>query len=223
MPRYTFLPSRLPRKQAVGFVLVVIGVAGLGMGVWSWRHPQAGAPASPDSRQSQSDPSSLKPTQKSVDEYSVDPDLPRYVAIPAIKLGKTKVVQLGLSKNNQIVSPGNIFEAGWYSQSSKPGQDGAMFIFGHASSWEAEGAFYSLDKLEQGDTIIVTRGDNEQFTYKVVSSKVYPADKVDMDAVLSPVQPGKQGLNLMTCAGQIIKGTSDFSQRLVVFTVRAAS
>jgi hypothetical protein len=39
-----------------------------------------------------------------------------------------------------------------------------------------------------------------------------------MQQVLSSVNPDQPGLNLMTCTGQVIKGTSQFNERLVVFT-----
>ena len=39
-----------------------------------------------------------------------------------------------------------------------------------------------------------------------------------MSQVLSPVNPTKPGLNLITCTGQVISGTSEFNERLVVYT-----
>lgn len=80
--------------------------------------------------------------------------------------------------------PNNIYDAGWYASSSRPGQAGAMFIYGHISSWTANGAFYNLKKLKVGNDIIVTRGDSRAYTYQVVGFKVYPYDAVDMNAVL---------------------------------------
>ena len=97
-----------------------------------------------------------------------------------------------------------------------------MFIFGHVSSWTANGVFHDLKKLKPGDQIAVTRGDDKVFIYQVVSSKVYSADDVDMNEVLSPVNAAKPGLNLMTCSGSVIKGTNNFSERLVVFTSLAS-
>ncbi len=120
--------------------------------------------------------------------------------------------------NGAIGVPDNIYETGWYDGSSRPGQVGAMFIYGHVSSWTANGIFYNLKKLQPGDGITITRGDNTTYTYKVVASKVYPYNAVDMNAALSPIDKTKPGLNLMTCTGQVIKGTSDFNERLVVFT-----
>jgi len=163
-------------------------------------------------------PSSAKPRQQTIDSYQVSPDLPRYIAIPSIKVTKTRVIQLGLGKNDQIAAPNNIYDTGWYKGSAKPGQNGAMFIYGHVSNWSANGIFYNLKKLHPGDKIIITRGDNKVFIYQVDSTRVYPYNKVPMQTVLAPTDSSKPGLNLMTCTGQIIKGTSEFNERLVVFT-----
>jgi hypothetical protein len=39
-----------------------------------------------------------------------------------------------------------------------------------------------------------------------------------MAAALSPINPAKPGLNLITCSGQVVKGTNEFNKRTVVFT-----
>jgi LPXTG-site transpeptidase (sortase) family protein len=162
-------------------------------------------------------PSAKRPSPATVTSYTVPPDNPRYITIPSIGIGQTRVISLG-TKNNQISTPDNIYDTGWYNTSAKPGQDGAMFIFGHVSSWEANGIFYDLKKLKAGDQVIIQRGDGKSYTYIVNKSKVYPVDQVDMNKVLKPIDSNKPGLNLMTCTGQVIKGTNNFSERLVVFT-----
>lgn len=162
-------------------------------------------------------PSSSKPSKKVVDNYVVAPDLPRYISAPEISVPKTRVIQLGLLANNQIAAPSNIYDAGWYNGSAKPGQDGAMFIYAHVSSWTANGVFYHLKNLQSGDKITVERGDGKVFNYNVVATKIYPYNHVDMNAALSPYSGVTQGLNLMTCTGHVIKGTSEFNERLVVF------
>ena len=148
----------------------------------------------------------------------------KYIDIPAIAIQDTQVMSLGLTSTGAIALPNNIYTAGWYNRSSLPGQTGAMFIYGHVSSWTANGVFYSLKKLQPGDkAVTITRGDNKSYIYQVVSRKVYPYNNVNMDQVLSPAEVGKSGLNLMTCTGQVMKGTSEFNERLVVFTVLASS
>lgn len=163
-------------------------------------------------------PSSTKPSSRAIDDYTVPPNLPKYIAIPSISVYKTRIMQLGLMKNNEIAAPDNIYDSGWYNGSAKPGEKGAVFIYGHVSDWKSEGIFYNLKKLKPGDQITITRGDGKTYTYSVVLSKIYEYKKVDMKQVLSPIDPKKPGLNLMTCTGHVIEGTNDFSQRLVVFT-----
>jgi LPXTG-site transpeptidase (sortase) family protein len=148
----------------------------------------------------------------------VPPNNPKYIAIPAINISNTPILRLGLLKSGAIGTPDNIYDTGWYDGSSLPGQSGAMFIYGHVSSWTADGIFYNLKKLTPGDKITITTGNNTTYTYQVMGTKVYPYNNVDMNQVLSPIDASKPGLNLMTCTGQIIQGTSEFNERLVVFT-----
>lgn len=161
-------------------------------------------------------PEILKPSQDAIEQYAVAPDLPKFLSIPAIQVDKVRVFRLGLEKNYTIAAPTNIFDAGWYEGSSKPGQAGAQFVYGHVSNLDAHGVFYDLYKLKPGDTIRITRGDDVVFTYSVVSTQRYPASDVPMDKVLSPIKAGRQGLNLMTCAGHV-EATGGFSERLVVY------
>ena len=174
--------------------------------------------APPGALTSRSAPSSVKPRAQTVASYSVPPTHPKYKNIPAIAVANTRILQLGLLSNDSIAVPDNIYDTGWYDRSSKPGQTGAMFIYGHVSSWTADGVFYKLKELTAGDKIIITSGDNTTYTYQVVSTKIYPYNNVDMNQVLAPIESNTPGLNLMTCTGQIIRGTSEFSERLVVFT-----
>ncbi|HEV7453889.1 MAG TPA: class F sortase [Candidatus Saccharimonadales bacterium] len=163
-------------------------------------------------------PSAAKPTASSIANYTVSAGLPKYIAIPAIGVQQTRIKPLGLIKNRTIATPDNLYDTGWYNGSAKPGESGAMFIYGHVSTWKARGVFYDLKKLKPGDRITVERGDGKLFTYEVNRTTVYPAGKVDMAAVLTPAEPGKPGLNLMTCSGTLLKNANDFTERLVVFT-----
>lgn len=212
-------PRRNRRQQFIARLLIVLGLILAAVAVLLLIHNHSAEPQPPaGAMQSTNAPSSKKPPQAAVNSYNVAPDLPKYISIPSINISKTRIIQLGLMKNNEIATPNNIFDTGWYNGSAKPGQAGAMFIYGHVSSWTADGVFYNLKKLRLGDKIIITRGDNKKFTYQVNALKIYAHDKVDMNKVLAPSDTSKPGLNLMTCTGQVIKGTSEFSERLVVFT-----
>lgn len=162
-------------------------------------------------------PSTTKPKASAFDMYNVAADLPRYLFIPEI--GVQAIVRpLGLLPGGQLKAPTNVYDTGWYNDSSKPGQPGATLIDGHISSWTTHGVFYNLKKLKPGGVILLERGDHSKLTYKVVKTITYNADQVNMAEALSPINPQLSGLNLMSCTGQVIKGTSEFNQRIVVFS-----
>jgi sortase A len=212
-------PTSSSKQSKLGLLLIAFGVV---LGVTSvlllLNKNQSVPKPPPGALTSKSAPSSIKPKAQAVASYAVPPTDPKYINIPAIGLTKTRIIQLGLLSNGSIAVPDNIYDTGWYNGSAKPGQNGAMFIYGHVSSWTANGVFYNLKKLKPGDTITIIRGDNTSYTYQVVQTKVYAYNAVPMNTVLAPVNSSKPGLNLMTCTGQVIKGTSEFNQRLVVYT-----
>jgi LPXTG-site transpeptidase (sortase) family protein len=178
----------------------------------------APSPVAPSVARTTPPPSSEKPPIQAVAEYKVAADAPKYIEIPVLGVGRTRVNGLGIQKDNRISAPANIHDAGWYQGSAKPGQPGAMFVYGHVSSPTANGVFHELKRLKPGDQITITRGDDTKYTYKVDASKTYPYNEVDMQAVLSPMKAGDQALNLMTCAGKVMRGSNEYDQRLVVFT-----
>jgi sortase (surface protein transpeptidase) len=212
---------KIKLKQNLGLILICLGIAGfIACLVLLTHHNGAANLAVINSKNVGVDPapSSKKISKQTVASYTVPQSNPKYIAIPSIGISNTPIVKLGLLKSGAIATPDNIYEAGWYEGSSLPGQNGAMFIYAHVSSWTANGLFYNLKKLVAGNEITITRGDNKTYTYKVVESKVYPYNDVNMSQVLSPISSQTAGLNLMTCTGQVIKGTNEFNERLVVFT-----
>lgn len=149
--------------------------------------------------------------------YRTAADAPRIISVP--KLGiQARVLKLGIDKKGAVAAPVSIHDAGWYDGSSKPGQPGAMLIDGHVHGPTQPGVFANLKNIKPGDEIAIERGDGKNFTYKVVKTKAYPADSMDMmGAALTPVTPGKPGLNLITCTGELDASGNHYKDRLVVF------
>lgn len=164
-------------------------------------------------------PATIKPAVATVAKYIVAPDLPRYLIIP--KLGvNARILAVGLDAQGALKTPSNVFDTAWFNQSSLPGQAGAMLIDGHVSSWTAHGVFHDLKKLVAGDIINVERGDNALFSYQVVKVQVYAAGNVDMVAATMSIDATKPGLNLISCTGNVISGTNDFNERIIVFATK---
>ncbi len=162
-------------------------------------------------------PATTKPPVQVVDNYTVPPEMPRYLLIPKISV-KSRVYPVGINKSGAIGVPGNVHDVAWFNQSSLPGNKGTSLIDGHVSSWTANGVFYDLKKLRVGDEVLVQKGNGTILHYKVSKSQVYDAKTIDMNSILNS-SSNSSALDLITCTGSVVAGTNEFSQRLVVFTV----
>ena len=88
-------------------------------------------------------------------------------------------------------------------------EEANVYIAGHRLGYEGEAShlvFYDLDKLKNGDEVILTAADGTRYTYSVFKSLVVgPYDY----GVTQPV-PGKSIVSLQTCT------LPDYSERLIV-------
>lgn len=220
--------SRKLGGKALTALAVILFIFGIGVGVNGLRQDQKVAArvqeisdkvddGSADDAQTGDVPSENKP--EDVANYRVAPTLPRKLSVE--KLGiEARILRLGVTVDNQFKAPANIYDTGWFEGSAKPGELGAVLLDGHVHGPTQPGVFVGLKKLQKGDKISLERGDGKIFTYSVVTSKTYAADKVDMGAALSSIAPGKPGLNLITCTGEIDKQTNHYKDRLIVFAVQ---
>ena len=166
-----------------------------------------------------SDVDESEPKKENFRKYSVASDLPRFINIPNIDVS-AKVLRLGVNNNNEILTPKNIYDTGWYEGSSKPGEPGAIFINGHVSGPTKKGVFYNIKKLNTGDVIKLEIGNADLIEFKVVHKEDVPVDQVNMNKVLRSYDIDKQGLNLMTCGGEFDKNNDTYKNRTIVFAVR---
>ncbi len=146
---------------------------------------------------------------------SIPGDYPVRVSIPALGVN-ARVLNVGLDGQGNIASPVGIYDTGWYNGSARPGQEGAVFIDGHAGVG-VPGIFARLGDLSAGAIITVQRADGASVNYSVKHIKTVSAVEVDMKEALSPYVGYSKGLNLMTCAGTYVQGTGTYEHRTIVF------
>ncbi len=152
--------------------------------------------------------------------YKVAPDLPRILQIPSIGVD-ARVLQLGVKANNELATPSNIHDAGWYTGSSKPiDKAGAILIDGHVSGPTQHGVFYNLKKLKAGDEIVLERGDGVKLVFGVTRVKTVKVEDVDMNELMRSDEPAKLALNLITCGGTFDAKNNEFESRVLVFAVQ---
>lgn len=152
-----------------------------------------------------------------VASYHVAADLPRAIYINNIGVA-ARLLPMGVNPDDSMQAPVNIYDGGWYTKSSKPGQVGAMVIDGHASQTGTHyGLFGRLDMLKEGDVITVERGDGTRFDYSVVHIEDVAEKDVDMQKVLLPYGDATHGLTLITCAGDWTADGKTLDHRVLVF------
>lgn len=211
--------KRKKTSTVLAWVIVVDGLLSLLIGGALLLYRSPAAPASQTAPNVNVGPnlSAEKPDLQMITNHTAPPDQPKYINIPAIGVQQVRIFSMGLLPNSAIKTPSNIYDAGWYDASAKPGKPGVMFVFGHVSSNENNGIFRDLKKLNTGNEVLVVGGDDKTYRYEVTGQASYAADQVDMSKILSPAS-GAAELNLMTCDGKYDAKTQTFSKRLVVFT-----
>lgn len=170
-------------------------------------------------RNSQSNLDQNKPSEGEVQTYQAAADAPRLLRIPKLDV-EARVKRVGSSLTGEPISPSNIFDVGWFDESSKPGQTGAVLINGHIFGSSKNGVFHDLSTLQANDIIELERGDKTVLKYTVIKVQVYSGDQIDMGTALQSIANDKNGLNLMTSAANYDGGIGQSGQRVIVFAVQ---
>ena len=166
---------------------------------------------------SSSEPAESPVSSQAIAGYRVDPELPRYLRIPDLKVF-ARIKHTGVDKNGAVGSPKNINDVSWFDQGAVPGAEvGSSLLLGHVSGWSAHGVFKKIDQLKAGMRFEVEKGSGEKLTYEVVSGQKIPVDQIDMSKILGTENAGEHDLKLMTCSGKYNKETKQYEERYVVF------
>ncbi|HEU4967085.1 MAG TPA: class F sortase, partial [Candidatus Saccharimonadales bacterium] len=123
--RWTLMTARGLQVLAVSLLLLG-GARGLSDWVYDRAANQKAAQliAAANNGTSHIAPSTTKPSQTAFEDYTVPALNPRYIYIPRLNI--TAIVRrLGTTPDNEIATPDNVYDAGWYQGSSRPGQPGA--------------------------------------------------------------------------------------------------
>jgi LPXTG-site transpeptidase (sortase) family protein len=179
-------------------------------GLWQFKRETSDAPA--PVAFSTSNPSEDIISQNS--EYTVSPDRPRRITLPTIGV-EGFVQQVGVDKNGSVDVPTNINLAGWFTNSSKPGDAGVSLIDGHVSGKFHPGIFKNLESLKVGDRYEVEFGDLSRRQFEVVSVQSYSVNDVTKHMLEHSPEIKKQ-LNLITCSGRFDNKTQQYGSRTLV-------
>ena len=146
------------------------------------------------------------------------PGMPVRLIIPAIGVdANIQSVGMWWRVPTDMGIPTNLTDVGWYNLGPRPGEPGSAVIDGHLDGAAvAQAVFYNLGKLQPGDMVEVVDAGGKTLQFKVVATKLFDYNATTTDIFNSDTS--KVRLNLITCAGDWIKGQGQYNQRVVVFT-----
>lgn len=148
--------------------------------------------------------------------------------IPRFKVDSA-VEDIGLLANNQLDTPHNPRNTGWYDIEGygKPGFGGNSVFSAHVDYWpDILGPFKQLSKAELNDEIIVQMADGTEYHYRVIRRDQYPEDSIPMGDLIWPKEkpPDQEWITLITCGGEFVKtepsGAGKYLSRDVVVAER---
>ncbi|MFV0485298.1 MAG: class F sortase [Candidatus Saccharimonadales bacterium] len=160
-------------------------------------------------------------TEAQIREHIVAADEPRYLTIERLGTRNARVLGVGLTSDNKMGVPKSIYDVGWYNKSSKPGSGGTLLMDGHNGGPTQAGVFKKLDKLNNGDKIIIERGDGTKFTYEVVENKTMSVEEANTYMGMMQKSPvaGKESISLITCTGEWTTERRTYLSRAMVRAV----
>ncbi len=135
-------------------------------------------------------------------------------------IGVSSVLQpLGLNADGTLEVPasGALYDqAGWFTGSPRPGDDGPAVLLGHVDGAAGvPSVFYRLAELASGHRVTVSREDGTQVDFEVYRVEQHPKDSFPTAAVYGDT-PGPE-LRLITCAGSWDPGTGHYRDNTVVY------
>lgn len=124
--------------------------------------------------------------------------------------------KVGVDANGVMETPKDWNKAGWYYNSSKPGEIGNLIINGHYdNNYGGPAAFWQLKNIQVGDKVTVVDRYGKLYIYETKESFLVSIDDPNRLDVLDS-EEGKGTLTLITCGGIWLPGQSTYDKRLIV-------
>lgn len=126
---------------------------------------------------------------------------------------QASIIAVGITEGNEMGSPDNAEDAGWFYYGSSPGNPGNAILNGHRSYGGKSGVFSVLKKLKQGDRVSVEFESGMLRFFEVDRVEEYKAEDVPREYLTTGPDTATQ-LTLITCLGDF--GADGFSRSRVV-------
>ncbi|MFN3866668.1 MAG: class F sortase [Demequina sp.] len=144
------------------------------------------------------------------------PEPPRRLVVEALGIDMP-VTEVGLEGDGAMEIPESAQTAGWYRYGPAPGGDrGSAVLAAHVDDARIGlGPFSRLERISEGERIVVTLADGDALTYEVAGVERTSKREVDMDLVFD--RTGESRLVLVTCGGRFDWDAGHYEDNVVVY------
>lgn len=157
----------------------------------------------------------VTPTPASAPRFSTSDAPVARLIIPAIGVDRSTVEGLVDKATNEMIAPKGAWDIAYYTYSAHPGHGNAVFS-GHVDYINiGRVVFGDLDKLKEGDSIVVRLADGLELRYAVKFNRIYAADTGPWGELFAR-DAAPDVVTLYTCDGTFNRATQDYSERRVV-------
>ncbi len=120
-------------------------------------------------------------------------------------------------------NPTGPFVVSWYQETAGLGALGNLVLAGHVDYWDVGPAvFFNVRDLVEGDPVVITGEDEEQYTYTVVWQETVEVATLTTEQIGELVGPtDDESATLITCGGEFDYTTGEYLSRTVVRAERA--
>jgi sortase A len=156
-------------------------------------------------------------TQSQQSEATVAPlpGIPVRVSIPAINVD-AEIESVGNDEKGRMAVPEKDENTAWYNPGFRPGMDGNAVLAGHFDKKDGSPAvFWDLEKLSEGDEIIVTDDKGQEWKFAVTKSQKHANKDFPLSTVFGNAE--EPMLNLITCDGEWTE-EKGYADRYVVYS-----
>lgn len=155
-----------------------------------------------------------EPEESKPKEYEVPADLPKRILIPKIYV-KSLIQLVSIDQYGRIAVPNNIYVAGWYINSVRPGEEGLSIIGGHRDGKKKPGIFFNLEKLKRDDKISIEYGDGSLREFLVIDVVQLPTQQAH-EKMYERIEGVEKQLVLVTCGGQYDQELGGYEDRVIL-------
>lgn len=164
-------------------------------------------------------PPTRTPTAPRETPTELPPDAPTPTATPAPYDGavaRLKIPSLGVDSKietigylagteNQLDTPHDPYNTGWYDLYDKPGFNGNAVFSAHVDYYpNILGPFNKLSQTEIDDEIVVTMDNGTEYRYRIIKAARYDVQTIPMGELVWPTNKPADAdwITLITCGGE---------------------